>query len=116
MVKNIDLIAVGHTALDYIIRVKEFPKAKVLSYQKESFGLNLQEYNHTIYFDKIWDYALITQSSRRTFRTGQEYDCQYYDITGNVGLERLIDRNIEKKISITEYFKRATKEELKKDL
>ena len=98
-----------------ILCEKEFPKAKVLSYQKESFGLNLQEYNHTIYFDKIWDYALITQSSRRTFRTGQEYDCQYYDITGNVGLERLIDRNIEKKISITEYFKRATKEDLKKD-
>ena len=31
MVKNIDLIAVGHTALDYIIRVKEFPKANYSS-------------------------------------------------------------------------------------
>lgn len=27
MVKNTDLMAVGHTALDYIIKVKEFPKA-----------------------------------------------------------------------------------------
>lgn len=95
---------------------KQFPKAKVLSYQKEAFGLNLQEYNNTIYFDKVWDYALRTQSSRRTFRTGQEYDCQYYDLTGDVGLESLIDKNISKKISMTEYFKKITKEQLIKDL
>lgn len=95
---------------------KVFPKAKVLSFQKDAFGLNLQEYNHTIYFDKVWDYALMTQSSRRTYRTGQEYDCFYYDLTGNVGLESLIDRNISKKISITEYFKKVTKEELNKVL
>lgn len=95
---------------------KQFPKAKVLSYQKEAFGLNLQEYNNTIYFDKVWDYALRTQSSRRTFRTGQEYDCRYYDLTGDVGLESLIDKNISKKISMTEYFKKITKEQLIKDL
>lgn len=95
---------------------KLFPRAKVLSYQKEAFGLNLQDYNNTIYFDKVWDYALRTQSSRRTYRTGQEYDCQYYDFTGDVGLESLIDRNIQKKISMTEYFKKITKEQLIKDL
>lgn len=95
---------------------KLFPKAKVLSYQKEAFGLNLQEYNNTIYFDKVWDYALRTQSTRRTYRTGQENDCQYFDLTGDVGLESLIDRNIQKKISMTEYFKKITKEQLIKDL
>lgn len=95
---------------------KLFPKAKVFSYQKEAFGLNLQEYNNTIYFDKVWDYALRTQSTRRTFRTGQEYDCQYYDLTGDVGLENLIDKNINKKVSMTEYFKKITKEQLMKDL
>lgn len=95
---------------------KLFPKSKVLSYQKEALGLNLQEYNNTIYFDKVWDYALRTQSTRRTFRTGQEYDCQYYDLTGDVGLETLIDRNINKKVSMTEYFKKITKEQLMKDL
>ena len=95
---------------------KLFPKAKVLSYQKEALGLNLQEYNNTIYFDKVWDYALRTQSTRRTFRTGQEYDCQYYDLTGDVGLENLIDKNINKKVSMTEYFKKITKEQLMKDL
>ena len=91
---------------------KRYPMAAVLSYQKESFGLNLQRYHNTIYFDKIWDYALRIQSGRRTFRTGQEYDCKYYDLTGNVKLEGLIDRNIAKKVSMTEYFKGKTKEEL----
>lgn len=93
-----------------------FPECLVLSYQKDSLGLNLQEYNVTIYFDKVWDFALRTQSTRRTFRTGQERDCLYYDLTGDVGIERLIDRNIGKKVTMSEYFKKATKEQLKKDL
>lgn len=95
---------------------KLFPKALVLSYQKESFGLNLQKYRHTVYFDKVWDYALRVQSGRRTFRTGQEYDCYYYDVTGDVGLERMIDKNVEKKISMSEYFKKVNIEELRKEL
>lgn len=95
---------------------KEFPKAMVLSYQKDSLGLNLQQYRYTIYFDKIWDYALRIQSVHRTFRTGQEYDCRYWDLTGNVGLEKLIDKNIKKKIGLIEYFKNKTKEELEEEL
>lgn len=93
-----------------------FPECLVLSYQKDSLGLNLQEYNVTVYFDKVWDYALRTQSTRRTFRTGQERDCLYYDLTGKVGLERLINRNIDKKVTMSEYFKKATKAQLQKDL
>lgn len=95
---------------------KMFPKAMVLSYQKEAMGLNLQRFRYTIYFDKIWDYALRVQSLHRTFRTGQEYDCRYWDLTGNVGLENLIDKNIDKKIGLTEYFKSKTKEDLEKEL
>ena len=95
---------------------KRYPKAKILSYQRESLGLNLQKYCYTIYFDKIWDYALRTQAGRRTYRVGQELDCQYFDFTGNVKLEALIDKNISKKVSMTEYFKRKTKEDLKKEL
>ena len=37
-------------------------------------------------------------------------------MTGNVGLENMIDSNIEKKISMTEYFKQKTIEELKTEL
>jgi len=86
----------------------------VLSYQKHSFGLNLQQYNRTIYFDKIWDYALREQGERRTFRTGQEHDCYYYDLTGNVGLEKMIDDNINKKANLLQEFKKLSLEEFKK--
>lgn len=95
---------------------RRYKEAKVLSYQKEAFGLNLQHYQYMIFFDKIWDYALRMQATRRTFRTGQESDCIYYDMTGNVGLEDMIDSNIEKKISMTEYFKQKTIEEIKTEL
>lgn len=95
---------------------KRYPESTVLSYQKDALGLNLQHLTNTIYFDKIWDYALRTQAGRRTFRTGQEYDCRYWDFTGNVGLEFLIDKNIEKKVGMVEYFKGKTKEQLKAEL
>lgn len=95
---------------------KRYPKARVLTYQKEGLGLNLQEYCNTVYFDKTWDMALRVQSARRTFRMGQNLNCQYYDMTGYIGLEHLIDRNIEKKVSMSEYFKHATKREIAKAL
>ncbi|HAN78649.1 MAG TPA: hypothetical protein DCQ31_13245 [Bacteroidales bacterium] len=91
---------------------KYYPKATVLSYQKEAFGLNMQHLNNTVYFDKVWDYALRVQAGHRTFRTGQEYDCRYYDLTGNVKLENLIDTNVDKKVGMIEYFKNKTKTEL----
>jgi SNF2 family DNA or RNA helicase len=95
---------------------KRFPKATVLSYQKESLGLNLQHLPYTIYWDKIWDYGLKHQGSRRSFRTGQEQDVHYFDMTGNVGLEKLFDLNIQKKVSQAEYFKSISKKELKEIL
>lgn len=95
---------------------KHFPDCEVLTIQKSGIGLNLQQYDTTIYFDKVWDYALYIQSTRRTFRTGQEQDCHYYELTGDVGLEHMIDQNIKKKVSMSEYLKRVTKEELRKAL
>jgi len=95
---------------------KRYPNSTVLSYQRESLGLNMQHLRNTVYFDKNWDYALRVHSGRRTFRTGQEYDCRYWDLTGNIGLESLIDRNIEKKVGMVEYFKGKTKEEISKEL
>lgn len=93
-----------------------FPKATALSYQKHAFGLNMQHLNQTVYFDKIWDWALRNQSINRTFRTGQEQDCYFLDLTGDVGLEALMDRNITTKTSMVEYFKGKTKEEIKAEL
>jgi hypothetical protein len=95
---------------------RRFPKATVLSYQKEATGLNLQHLHNTIYCDKNWDYALRVQSGFRTFRTGQERDCRYWDFTGNVGLEKLIDDNIDKKIGMVEYFKDKSIQQLREEL
>lgn len=95
---------------------REFPGARVLSYQKEALGLNLQDYAVTVFWDKTFDWALKEQASRRTFRTGQLRDCRYYDLTGDAGLERVIDRNIEDKVGMLEYFKKKTKEDITKEL
>lgn len=95
---------------------KRYTGATVLSYQKNALGLNLQNLCNTVYFDKTWDLALRVQSTRRTWRTGQEYDCRYWDLTGNVGLEELIDNNIDKKVSIAEYLKAKTKNEIRNEL
>jgi SNF2 family DNA or RNA helicase len=95
---------------------KRYPSIKVLSYGMHSFGLNLQDYNTTIYFDKTFDYSQMIQSRFRTYRTGQELDCTYYSMTGNVGLERMINENINKKQSLLDYFKQVGVEQIKKEL
>lgn len=84
-------------------------KAKVLTYGKNSFGLNLQDYNRIIYFDKTFDYAYREQSEARIYRTGQEDNCEYYDLTGDVGLEYLLDSCIARKESLISCFKRYGK-------
>jgi len=95
---------------------ERYPKATVLSYQKEAYGLNMQHLCHTVYFDKVFNYADRIQSGRRTFRTGQEYDCHYYDMTGDVGLEKIIDRNINKKEDMIEYLKKISVKQLEQIL
>lgn len=93
-----------------------FPLVQVLSYQKHSYGLNLQQYNRCIFFDKVWDYALREQAERRIYRTGQNEDCIYYDLTGNVGLENMIDKNIAKKADLLQEFKKLSLEQFKKQV
>lgn len=93
-----------------------YPKLKVLSYGMHAFGLNLQDHNVTVFWDKTWDYAQREQAERRTYRTGQLQDCIYYDLTGNVGLEDLIDKNIAAKLSLLEYIKQTSIEQIKSDL
>lgn len=95
---------------------EHFPNCKVLSWQKHAFGLNLQEYNRIIFFDKTWDYALRDQAEHRVYRLGQTEDCIFYDLTGNVGLESLINQNIDKKQRLLDYFKNKSVKELMEKL
>lgn len=95
---------------------KRFPDLQVLTYGKHSLGLNMQQYNVTVYFDKTFDYLQMTQSEFRTYRTGQQDNCIYYRMTGDTGLEKMIDDNINKKQSLLDYFKKVGAEQIKKDL
>lgn len=88
-----------------------FPGVKVMTYGTGSLGLNLQKYNSIIYFDKTFDYAFREQSEARIYRTGQQDDCLYWDLTGNVGLERMIDECIKRKTNLVEHFKAGYKKE-----
>jgi len=83
---------------------KQFPQVKVLSLQKHAFGLNLQHFNRVIFWDKTWDYALREQAERRVYRVGQTSDCVYYDLTGNVGLETMMNECISKKRKLLDLF------------
>jgi SNF2 family DNA or RNA helicase len=94
---------------------KRYPDVRVLSIQSESLGLNLQDYDTIIIWDKVWDYALIKQMEHRIWRIGQQAEhCRFVNLNGNVGLERLIIDNINKKQNLLTYFKtKALKEAIK---
>jgi hypothetical protein len=95
---------------------KRYPKATVLSIQSEAMSLNLQERNVSVIFDKTWDFALIDQLKYRTYRTGQTEDCIYYSLTGDVPLEALIDKNVQAKMGLLEYFNSRSVAQLQKEL
>ncbi|RAM13058.1 helicase SNF2, partial [Listeria ivanovii] len=75
-------------------------------FAKSSYGFNLQAYNQIIYFDKTFDYSQRDQSERRIYRTGQVNDCYYHDLSGNVGLDYIIDSNISKKTNLLQEIKK----------
>ena len=41
---------------------------------------------------------------------------KYWELTGDVGLEQMIDRNIRKKTNMSEYLKKVSLEDMKKEL
>lgn len=103
--------------IDTQVALKEYYKdVRVMSLQKHSYGLNLQDYNVIIFWDKTWDYAQREQIERRIYRTGQTSNCIFYDLTGNVGLESLINQNIERKRNLLDIFNEKTIEQLKHEL
>ena len=83
----------------------KYPQCKVMIYNSGSLGLNLQQYNTMIFFDKTFDYIQRQQAEYRIYRIGQKQDCKYYDINCNIGLDKLMRQNIDKKIKLNQYFK-----------
>lgn len=95
---------------------KEYPNAKIMSLGKHAYGLNLQDYNKVVFFDKTWDYAQREQVERRVYRQGQKKDCVFYDLNSNAGLDSLINQSINKKANLLDQFKKKSTHELKKIL
>ncbi len=95
---------------------KAFPKSLVLNYKTGSLGLNLQNFPYTIYFDQTFDWGDVIQAQHRNYRIGQENDCRYLRLIGNVGLEFLINDNNKKKINMSEYLKKISREQLRNKL
>ncbi len=90
-----------------------FPYVRIMSLGKHAYGLNLQQYNVVIFFDKTWDYAQREQVEHRVYRGLQHFDCIYYDLTANVGLDQLINASILKKERLLTAFKSKTINELR---
>jgi SNF2 family DNA or RNA helicase len=84
---------------------KRYPDIKILSIQSHAYGLNLQDYNVIIGWDKVWDYALENQRDARIIRTGQQDDCRIVSMTGRCNLEDLMKTNVAKKGALLKYFK-----------
>lgn len=95
---------------------RRFPKARILSWQKNAFGLNMQAYNRILLFDQHWDYGLFDQIIKRIFRIGQILECIIYRLVGDCGLERKMFDNVNTKADMLEEFKKLTKEEFIKQV
>lgn len=89
---------------------------KVISYGKHAFGLNLQDYDLMVLWDKTWDYAQLYQIIKRIYRRGQQKDCRIFNLNGNVPLEKMMLDNIDRKGKLLEYFKKKSVKELKEAL
>lgn len=95
---------------------KRYPKCTVLSIQSDALGLNLQDRNVTVFWDKTWDFATLDQAMHRTKRKGQQRDCIFYDLSGNVGLEDMITKNVAGKKDLLQYFKEKSVKDLMAEL
>jgi hypothetical protein len=104
---------------NYVVSADEcrerYPKALVLNYNS-SFGHNLQDRPFTVFFDQTFDWGKVVQGTARNYRTGQENDCRYLRLVANVGLGKLYFDNNTKKIGISEYLKKISREQLKEIL
>lgn len=75
-----------------------------------SYGLNLQFCNEIIYSSINFDYAQMEQSEYRIKRLGQESDIRYTYILADVGINRMMLRNLDKKENLLDIVKNLIRE------
>ena len=72
----------------------------IMTYGVGSYSLNLQFCNEIVYSSINFDYAKLEQSKYRIKRLGQERDIQYTYFLTDLGINKLILENIEKKCTL----------------
>lgn len=80
-------------------------KCLYLSYGCGAFGLNLQFCHNIIFADRTWDMAQMQQAEARVYRLGQKADTvnYYYLKAQDIGLEELLDQNLERKEDVMDH-------------
>ena len=79
---------------------KNDTKPLLMTYGVGSYSLNLQFCNEIVYSSINFDYAKLEQSKYRIKRIGQEQDIKYTYFLTNLGINKLILENLDKKMTL----------------
>lgn len=96
---------------EVIDEFKKNSKPLVMTYGVGSYSLNLQFCNEIVYSSLTFDYAKIEQSRYRIKRMGQESNIKYTYFLTNLGINKLILENINKKQTLNNLVKEKMREE-----
>lgn len=85
---------------------RDSEKVLYITYGCGAYGLNLQFCKNIIFAEHSFDYAQREQAEARIYRMSQEYDCTYYNLWCDVGLEMLIQNSLNKKSNLLDEVKK----------
>lgn len=85
---------------EIIDKFKNDNKPLLMTYGVGSYSLNLQFCNEIVYSSINFDYAKLEQSKYRIKRIGQEQDIKYTYFLTNLGINKLILENLDKKMTL----------------
>ena len=90
---------------EIIDKFKNDNKPLIMTYGVGSYSLNLQFCNEIVYSSINFDYAKLEQSKYRIKRIGQDKDIKYTYFLTDLGINKLILENIEKKCTLDNLIK-----------
>lgn len=94
---------------DIIEQFKNDSKPLLMTYGIGSYSLNLQFCNEIVYSSINFDYAKLEQSKFRIKRIGQERDIKYTYFLTDLGINKLILENIDRKCTLENLIKEKMK-------
>ena len=91
----------SYVNISVLEQFKNDKKPLLLTLGVGSYSLNLQFCNEIVYSSISFDYAKIEQSKYRIKRTGQQRDIEYYYILSDLGINKMIFENLDKKEALS---------------